>query len=165
MLAGGFTWSVNQGCQMVSFQTENPNLGIFWRALDWKNCYILRPFGIFYRHFGNLWPFGTFCIHLVHFSPFWYHLPRKIWQPCCKRDGIGLTGVELWCRLLAALPTLSKGNPNRADQPVDQIMNGYCAAMSTSKLPTVEMSTKWPKMSTSFDPGDNPSGVRCPRRG
>jgi hypothetical protein len=26
----------NRGCQMVYFQTENPNLGIFWRALDWK---------------------------------------------------------------------------------------------------------------------------------
>jgi hypothetical protein len=25
-----------QGCQMVSFQTENTNLGKFWRALEWK---------------------------------------------------------------------------------------------------------------------------------
>jgi hypothetical protein len=25
-----------QGCQMVSFQTKNPNLGIFWRTLEWK---------------------------------------------------------------------------------------------------------------------------------
>jgi hypothetical protein len=25
-----------QGCQMVCFQTKNPNLGKFWRALDWK---------------------------------------------------------------------------------------------------------------------------------
>jgi hypothetical protein len=23
-----------QGCQMVSFQTKNPNLGKFWRALE-----------------------------------------------------------------------------------------------------------------------------------
>jgi hypothetical protein len=28
-----------------------------------------------------LLPFGTFCVHLVHFFRFWYHLPRKIWQP------------------------------------------------------------------------------------
>jgi hypothetical protein len=27
-----------------------------------------------------LWPFGTFCGDLVHFSRFWYHAPRKIWQ-------------------------------------------------------------------------------------
>jgi hypothetical protein len=25
--------------------------------------------------------FGTFCVHLVHFFRFWYHVPRKIWQP------------------------------------------------------------------------------------
>jgi hypothetical protein len=26
-----------QGCQMVSFRTKNPNMGIFWRALDVEN--------------------------------------------------------------------------------------------------------------------------------
>jgi hypothetical protein len=26
----------NQGCQMVCFQTKNPNLGKFWRVLQWK---------------------------------------------------------------------------------------------------------------------------------
>jgi hypothetical protein len=25
-----------QGCQMVLFQTKNPNLGNFWRFLQWK---------------------------------------------------------------------------------------------------------------------------------
>jgi hypothetical protein len=25
-----------QGCQMVYFQTKNPNLGKIWRALGWK---------------------------------------------------------------------------------------------------------------------------------
>jgi hypothetical protein len=34
----GFDWNklaaVVQGCQMVCFQTKNPNLGKFWRALD-----------------------------------------------------------------------------------------------------------------------------------
>jgi hypothetical protein len=24
------------GCKMVCFQTKNPNLGKFWRALQWK---------------------------------------------------------------------------------------------------------------------------------
>jgi hypothetical protein len=34
------------------------------------------------RHF--LWLFGTFSPPplLVHFYPFWYLVPRKIWQPC-----------------------------------------------------------------------------------
>jgi hypothetical protein len=25
-----------QGCQMVYFQTKNPNLGEFWRASEWE---------------------------------------------------------------------------------------------------------------------------------
>jgi hypothetical protein len=25
-----------QGCQMVYFNTKNPNLGIFWRVVEWK---------------------------------------------------------------------------------------------------------------------------------
>jgi hypothetical protein len=28
-----------------------------------------------------LWPFGTFYGYLVYFSPFWYVVPRRIWQP------------------------------------------------------------------------------------
>jgi hypothetical protein len=48
----------------------------------------MENLGIFYDHMvyftaiGNsLWPFGIFCSHLVHFPPFWYFEPRKIWQP------------------------------------------------------------------------------------
>jgi hypothetical protein len=44
--------------------------------------------GIFYGHlvyFAGIWqillPFGKVCCHLVYFFPFWYVLPRKIWQP------------------------------------------------------------------------------------
>jgi hypothetical protein len=28
--------SIARGCQMVCFQTKNPNLGKFWRVLQWK---------------------------------------------------------------------------------------------------------------------------------
>jgi hypothetical protein len=45
--------SLCQGCQMVCFQTKNPDMGKFWRALDWKNV------NIFYGH-------------LVHFVFIWY---------------------------------------------------------------------------------------------
>jgi hypothetical protein len=58
-----------QGCQMVYFQTKNPNLGKFLRALDWKMLIyfmaiwnIFRTFGIFY----------VFYDHLVHFTFIWY---------------------------------------------------------------------------------------------
>jgi hypothetical protein len=81
----------HQGCQMVSFQTKNPNLGKFWKALDWKMLKYFRAiWNIFTDIWDILWPFGTFCVHLVHFSRFWYYVPRKIWQPCfppsrCRR--------------------------------------------------------------------------------
>jgi hypothetical protein len=59
--------SSRQGCQMVCFQTKNPNLGKFWRVLKWKFFYILRPSGLFYGHrkyfiaiWDILWSFGTF---------------------------------------------------------------------------------------------------------
>jgi hypothetical protein len=82
-----------QGCQMVYFQTENPNLDQFWRVLQWKMLVyfmdiwsILWTFGLFYGHFGLLYghlvilpifyghtyvlwsilrPFGKFCGHFV----------------------------------------------------------------------------------------------------
>jgi hypothetical protein len=53
----GFQSGAVQGCQMVFFKTKNPNLGKFWRALEWKKLVnymaiwnILRPFGIFDGH-------------------------------------------------------------------------------------------------------------------
>jgi hypothetical protein len=49
--------ALNEGCQMVNFVTKNPNLGKFWKALDWKMFIyfkviwnILRTFGIFYDY-------------------------------------------------------------------------------------------------------------------
>jgi hypothetical protein len=53
-----------QGCQMVSIQTKNLNVGKFWRALDWKM--------LIYLHI--LWPLGIFCRHLGHFMTIWYIL-------------------------------------------------------------------------------------------
>jgi hypothetical protein len=48
--------------------------------------------GIFYgvwSHFAAIWyifcPFGIFCGNVVYFPPFWYVVPRKIWQPCSVR--------------------------------------------------------------------------------
>jgi hypothetical protein len=61
-----------QGCQMVCFQTQNPNLGEFWRALNWKMFLSFWPVGIFYRDLG----------YFMTFFWLWYHVPRKIWQPC-----------------------------------------------------------------------------------
>jgi hypothetical protein len=69
---------------MVSSQTKNPYLGIFWKALEWKtliNCLtifnILKPFGYgLLVHIPSLWTFGCIFPFLVHMFE-----PRKIWQP------------------------------------------------------------------------------------
>jgi hypothetical protein len=57
----------SQGCQMVYFQTKNPTLGKFLRALDWKMLKylmairnILRTLGKFRDHFDHFVLFGTF---------------------------------------------------------------------------------------------------------
>jgi hypothetical protein len=60
---------VIQGCQMVYFQTKNPNFGKFWRSSDWKLfiCFItirniLRTLGIFYDHLVHFYGFSRFGI-------------------------------------------------------------------------------------------------------
>jgi hypothetical protein len=58
-----FLLSFDQGCQMVSFQTKNPNLGKFCRALAWK------------KFWYSLWPFWIFYGHFVHFLFIWYIFP------------------------------------------------------------------------------------------
>jgi hypothetical protein len=54
---------LEQGCQMVSFQTKNSNLGKFWRALGEK---LLIHFMAILEYFTDvwdiLWPFGTICV-------------------------------------------------------------------------------------------------------
>jgi hypothetical protein len=59
----------------------------------------MEDVGIFYGHLVHfavfcyiLWTFGIVRGNLVNLFPFWYFVPRKIWQPCvrprllCKDD-------------------------------------------------------------------------------
>jgi hypothetical protein len=71
---------------MAYFQTQNLNLGKFWRVLRWTTMLVY-----FMTTESYLWPFGIFCGHLVCFMVIWYNPPpppfwcvvqRKIWQPC-----------------------------------------------------------------------------------
>jgi hypothetical protein len=58
----------DQGCQMVCFQTKNPNLGKFWRVLLWK---ILVYFyhSVYFKAIWNiLWQFGIFFPVLVFWT-------------------------------------------------------------------------------------------------
>jgi hypothetical protein len=70
-----------QGCQMVYFQTINPNLGKFWSALQCKmlvNFMVTWSFLLTLRIF--YWVY--FVVVWVYFFPLWYVVPGKIWQPC-----------------------------------------------------------------------------------
>jgi hypothetical protein len=59
------------------FQTKNPNLGKFWKALQWKMLVIFHGLFIYFTDkWFILWSFGTFCGHLVHIVVIWYIL----WQ-------------------------------------------------------------------------------------
>jgi hypothetical protein len=50
LLNGKLKQRNSQGCQMVYLQTKNPNLGTFWRAVEWKWWCIVWPFRIFYSN-------------------------------------------------------------------------------------------------------------------
>jgi hypothetical protein len=50
LLWTNFFFTENQGCQMIYFQTKNPNLGKFWRVLQWKMSVY-----VFYEHLVSLY--------------------------------------------------------------------------------------------------------------
>jgi hypothetical protein len=64
---------------MVSFRTKNPNLGKFWRVLQWK---ILVYFMAIWSTFQ---PFDIFHGLWVYFPPFWYILPVLV---CCTKKNL-----------------------------------------------------------------------------
>jgi hypothetical protein len=76
------TLMIAQGCQMVLFQTKNSNLGKFWRVLGGKMLIYLWPLGIFYGPLGYFMTIQYILCSFGNFFRFWYHVPRKIWQPC-----------------------------------------------------------------------------------
>jgi hypothetical protein len=68
-------------------------------------CLRLEIVDIFYGHleyvtdiWDILWSFGTCSVHLVHFFRFWYHVPRKLWQPCyvCTRSQLEIGEIVRW---------------------------------------------------------------------
>jgi hypothetical protein len=56
---------------LPDFQAKNPNLGKFWRVLQLKMLvYFMAKTSIY------IWPFGTFCGHLVYFMVILYIFPN-----------------------------------------------------------------------------------------
>jgi hypothetical protein len=67
---------------MICFQTKNPNFGLILEGHAMENLDIFYDHLVYFTAIENiLWPFVIFCGHLVYFSPFWYFVSRKIWQP------------------------------------------------------------------------------------
>jgi hypothetical protein len=65
---------------MVYFQTENHNLGKFWRVfVDIQSIFL--PFGIFYGHL-----IYVFCGHLVYFPRCGLFYQEKSGSPVAHRD-------------------------------------------------------------------------------
>jgi hypothetical protein len=64
------------------FSNQKYQFGQIWEGLRRENVDI---FYSLFEYFMDIWdfllPFDTVCVHLVHFFLFWYHVPRKIWQP------------------------------------------------------------------------------------
>jgi hypothetical protein len=79
--------SSEQGCQMVCFQTKNPNFGKFWMVLQWKMLVYFMDTWSIVRSFviPISLTFGIVHCNLVYCFPFWYFVPRKIWQPCRRK--------------------------------------------------------------------------------
>jgi hypothetical protein len=74
----------SQDCQMVYFQTKNPNLGKFWSVLQRKMMVnfmsiwsILLPFRIFYIHTAIWYVLWSF----LYIFPVLVGCIKKIWQP------------------------------------------------------------------------------------
>jgi hypothetical protein len=63
---------------MVYIKSKSPNLGIFWRAIEWKH--LAQIMYIWY----NVWPLGIVCGPLVYFYRYGMFDQRKIWQPCLR---------------------------------------------------------------------------------
>jgi hypothetical protein len=72
---------------MVSFQTQNPNLGKFWRALDWKMLMYFVPV------WNILHTAGIFYDHLVHFVFIWYIFP--VWVIFTEKNLATLAALPL----------------------------------------------------------------------
>jgi hypothetical protein len=76
-------------------KTKHPNLGKFWRVLQWRTLVYFIAFGLFCIQLLYLGSFWTFCGHLVYFSTLWYAVPRKIWQPCSKLLWVRNSGIDI----------------------------------------------------------------------
>jgi hypothetical protein len=115
----------------------------------WMECNLWQ-FGLFTTIWYILWPFGTFYGFKVYFSPFWYVVPIKIWQPWFW-SGAKLPKVippkkvfhakKLWCASL----THFQVKPKFICRIISSVVRTRCGAVFAAlwrgkRLPKWEMS-------------------------
>jgi hypothetical protein len=83
---------LRQGCQMVDFHTKNHDLGIFWRALEWKM--LVYPTTIC----SIIMLFGIFCGHLVYCTVIWYIF--HVLVSCSKKNLATLVCARILIEIL-----------------------------------------------------------------
>jgi hypothetical protein len=93
----------HQDCQMDFFKPKIPIWVNFGGPKMGKCWYVLRPFGIFYEHLGNFMNIWYNLCSFGTFFRFWYHAPRKIWQPCLPRASV--TDFQTLDRSLQKFPS------------------------------------------------------------
>jgi hypothetical protein len=64
------------------FSIQNPNLGKFWRALDWKMYIYCMAIGNF------LWRIGIFYDNLLYFVFIWYIFPCLYSLVSCTKKNL-----------------------------------------------------------------------------
>jgi hypothetical protein len=73
-----------------------------------------------------LWPYGAFYGHLVYYLPFWYFVPRKIWQPWANLATVTVSETKYLFPLTS----------NRyAEQVFNSVFHTVCSAFE-SKIDT-----------------------------
>jgi hypothetical protein len=106
---------------MICFQTKNPNLGKFWKAL-----YVMENAGIFYSHLEYFTVIWYILYPFVNVVVIWYILPRfgilcqeKSGNPAgnIQRPTLGKVAtrkiVIFWLKLELTTPELQMSSPDR----------------------------------------------------
>jgi hypothetical protein len=70
-----------------------------------------------------LWTFRTFFVHLVHFSLFGYHVPRKIWQP--RFRSVSSPSLQLSCNAMKW---------SKKFRHFDEVIGQRCTRMRSKRL-------------------------------
>jgi hypothetical protein len=83
------------------FEPKIPILVNFGGSFSGRCWYVLRPFGLFYVRLVYFMALRYIFGHLVYFPPFWYVVPRQIWQPWWQgwRGVVCTESIRMWVEL------------------------------------------------------------------